>query len=186
MNILGFLAIYLATYRRLHGAGASIRFPGTKDGWNTKMTDCDQNVLGRFNVWISMLKDKVNGEAYNVANGNITSWAHTFPHIAKWFGLEAVAPQDGEDGGEEAYQWWKQSGASAYQDLVKAEGLKEREMGEWQWGFLRACTSIFCLDRYLDLNKARELGWDRTEDSAKGYLDALDQYASFRVIPRFS
>lgn len=186
MNIVGFLAIYMATYRKVHGAGAKIKFPGNKKAWDTRFTDCNQILLGRFNVWLSTSEKQINGEAYNVASGNITSWAHTFPQTAKWFGLEAVAPEGEEDGGEEAFNWWQQTGASAYSDMVKAEGLKERDLGPGQWGFLRACTGYFSLDRYLDLSKVRELGWNETEDSAKGYLDALDQYAAFRVIPKFT
>lgn len=183
MNFLGPLCIYLATYRQVNGAKAKVKFPGSEAGWKSKFNGCDQNLLGRFHVWLSTLGEKVNGQSYNVADNDETSWSYIFPKIAEWFDLEAVAPDSGEDGGAVAFEWWQNTGSKAYAELAKEKGLKEMPMGEANWGFLRACTSFFTLDRQLDVSKVRALGWKETQDPAKGYLDALDQSVAYGVIP---
>lgn len=186
MNIVEVMAVFLSTYRYAHGDGAMIKFPGTEQGWNTKAINCDSTLLARFNIWLSTVKARqANGEAWNLGDGDVTSWKEVFPQIAAWFGLEAVAPSAGEDGGAEAYAWWKEKGSEAYKKMVEEKGLKGLEMGEWQWGFLRACTSVFVRDRYLDLRKGRALGWHETQEPTKGFLNAFDRYASFHAIPKW-
>lgn len=186
MNIVEDLALFLATYRYVKGAGAKVTFPGTEAGWKTRTIVCDATLLARFNVWLSTVKAKeVDGEAWNVGDGDITSWNEIFPAIAAWFGLEAIAPRAGQDGGAEAQAWWKEKGAEAYGGMVKEMGLKESVMGEWQWGFLRACTSFFFRDRYFDLSKAKALGWNERQDAVEGYLKGFERYAEFGVIPRW-
>lgn len=186
MNIVEDMAIFLATYRFVNGAGAKVTFPGTEVGWNMKTINCDSTLLARFNVWLSTVKAKeADGEAWNVGDGDISSWHQIFPKMAAWFGLEAVAPKAGQDGGAEAQAWWREKGAEAYGKMVKEMGLKETVMGEWQWGFLRACTSMFVRDRYFDLRKVRALGWDEKQDPVEGFLKGLDWYAEFGVIPKW-
>lgn len=186
MNILGSLALYLATYRYVYGAGATVKFPGSEKGWKTRTIDCDQTLLARFNIFLSTAKkNESNGQPWNIGDGEISTWSYRFPRIAEWFGLQGVCPSPGEDEGEKAESWWRNIGSNSYAKMVQHFGLKERHMGDWQWTFMRTCTTTFCYDRFLDLGKAKALGWDKFQDPSAGYLRGLEEYASHRIIPKW-
>ncbi|KAF8249118.1 hypothetical protein K440DRAFT_654265 [Wilcoxina mikolae CBS 423.85] len=175
MNAAQQLALYLSLYRRVYGAEARVAFPGTQKSWRNTHTDTSQDVLARFSIFASM-RSEAKG-AYNIADGEKTTWSYKWPKIAEWFGLEGVGP---EEGGEEPRVWWGRN-RRVYEEMVKVEGLKEREL---EWEFVDVVMRVFDVDREYDLGKARRLGWEEERLPELGWWRAFEMMREFGVIPR--
>src|SRR5258705_10722509 len=67
MNLVTSLATYPAMTREL---GLPLRFPGTKEGWNTLQETTDAELFGRATLW-ALGEDKARNEIFNVSNGDI-------------------------------------------------------------------------------------------------------------------
>jgi nucleoside-diphosphate-sugar epimerase len=65
MNLVTSLATYAAMHREL---GLPLRFPGTKEGWNTLQETTDAELFGRATLW-ALGEDKARNEIFNVSNG---------------------------------------------------------------------------------------------------------------------
>lgn len=175
MNAALQLGLYLSLYRRVHGAGARVPFPGTEKSWTNTHTDTSQDVLARFSIFAS-LREETSGEAYNIADGPKTTWSYKWPKICEWFGLEGVGP---EEGAKTPVELWGEE-RRVYERMVKEEGLKEREL---EWKFCEMVIRMFDVDREYDLGKAQRLGWAEERLPEVGYWKAFEMMRAHGIIP---
>jgi len=70
MNLVTSLATYAAMHREL---GLPLRFPGTKEGWNTLQETTDAELFGRATLWAPG-EDKARNQIFNVSNGDVYRW----------------------------------------------------------------------------------------------------------------
>jgi len=73
MNLVTGLATYAAMSREL---GLPLRFPGTREGWNTLQETTDAELFGRATLW-ALGEDKARNQIFNVSNGDVYRWRNS-------------------------------------------------------------------------------------------------------------
>jgi nucleoside-diphosphate-sugar epimerase len=90
MNMGTTLAVYASICKE---TGRPFRFPGSQTQWDSLTDMTDAGLLARHVLWAATAPAAAD-QAFNVVNGDIFRWKWMWPHIAGWFGIEAV-PFDG-------------------------------------------------------------------------------------------
>lgn len=94
MNMSQGMAIYLSIYRKVHGAGARVPFPGAEHGYKSKHMDTFQDLLSRLEIFTAVNPDQCgNGGIFNAADGPVITWADIWPRLCEHFGLKDGGPQ---------------------------------------------------------------------------------------------
>lgn len=53
-DVARLLALYLSLYRKIHGDGAEISFPGSHKSWTNNHTDSWQDTIGKVSIWTAI------------------------------------------------------------------------------------------------------------------------------------
>ena len=88
MNLVTGLATYAAMSREL---GLPLRFPGSKEGWNTLQDTTDAQLFGRATLW-ALSEDKARNEIFNVSNGDVYRWRQLWNELAAFYDLPIAEP----------------------------------------------------------------------------------------------
>jgi nucleoside-diphosphate-sugar epimerase len=88
MNLVTSLATYAAMTREL---GLPLRFPGTKEGWNTLQETTDAELFGRATLW-ALGEDRARNEIFNVSNGDVYRWRQLWSELAAFYDLPIAEP----------------------------------------------------------------------------------------------
>jgi len=176
MNVAGALAVYLTLYRHVHGEGVQCPFPGSDKAWRSKHTDTSSYILARFNIHVALQGDKTAGKAYNIADGEVTTWEQKWPKLCEYFDLVAGQATPNANPPEEFFDKHIQT----WYELVDQKGLVQQ--GEPQFWFVDALFHID-FDRHYDLSAAREIGFDEKVDTIEGYIKVFDRMRELRYIP---
>jgi len=88
MNLVTSLAAYAAITREL---GLPLRFPGTKEGWNTLQETTDAELFGRATLW-ALGEDKARNEIFNISNGDVYRWRQLWNELAAFYNLPVAEP----------------------------------------------------------------------------------------------
>lgn len=149
-------------------------------------------------------------EAFNAANGDLTSWSRILPAVAAYFSTpvasDAVLSQPGEfpvrsisdlpsprDPNEHGVfelrlsleQWAKQEHVRAAWDrLVAREDLDRAVFYEASWGFADGMVSIQH-EIVLDMSKARRFGFHATVDSVADFLEVMKTAQELNFLPKY-
>lgn len=179
MNCAQGLGLYLSLYREVHGNGATINFPGTEKSWKCKHTDTFQDILARFEIHAAMnSKQAGSGKIFNIADGNVVTWADKWPGICEYFGLKAAGP-----GEYEPLDQFAKKHAKVWDGVVQKHGLQEGRLEGYGWPFLHFVMKEFDFDRQYDLTEARSVGFSEEIDTVAGYTTAFDRMREAKVIP---
>ncbi|GAB1194346.1 hypothetical protein APSETT444_003591 [Aspergillus pseudonomiae] len=184
-NIAQWIALYLSLYRKIHGEGAEVVFPGTKS-WTIQSNDSSQDIIARFAIHASLHPEISAGQSFNIADeAQSTSWSVKWPIMCQYFGLKGVAPINGPGPDPTAF-------LHEHQD----EWLAMEKEYNLQTGHLLGnnisipdapsfLMSLFEFDRPLDLTKAHQAWGDAKEerDVRKVWYTAFDRFRKARIIP---
>jgi hypothetical protein len=179
MNLAQGLGFYLSLFREVHGAGAECVYPGTAAGYNSRHTDSSQDIIARMEIFAALDPDRCGGgRAFNVADGEVVTWADVWSGICAYFGLQGLPPNDetvsaGSFITKHADKWT---------DVVKREELRSMDLLGHNWWFVERILQI-PFDRQFDLSSAREVGFKETIDTAQGYTLVFDRMRQARMIP---
>jgi nucleoside-diphosphate-sugar epimerase len=88
MNLVTSLTTYAAMSREL---GLPLRFPGTKEGWNTLQDTTDAELFGRATLW-ALDADKARNQIFNVSNGDVYRWRQLWKELAAFYDLPVAEP----------------------------------------------------------------------------------------------
>src|SRR3981189_426832 len=88
MNLLTSLATYAARSREL---GLPLRFPGTKEGWNSLQETTDAELFGRAALW-ALGSDKAKDEIFNVSNGDVYRWRQLWGELGEFYEIPVAEP----------------------------------------------------------------------------------------------
>src|SRR5229473_355631 len=83
MNLVTSLATYAAMSCEL---GLPLRFPGTKEGWNTLQETTDAELFGRATLW-ALGEDKARNQIFNVSNGDVYRWRQLWNELAAFYDI---------------------------------------------------------------------------------------------------
>lgn len=180
MNAAQGLGLYLSLYRAVHGEGAHVPFPGSQGGWRCKHSDTSQDVLAKMEIYAALNIDKCgNGSAFNVADGEVTTWSQKWPGLCEYFGLVGEGPGEKYEPLDE----FAKKNQGVWDGVVERHGLKTGRLESYGWLFLYFIMDKFDFDRQYDLSKARSVGFKETIDTVKGYTIAFDRMRAAKVIP---
>ncbi|KAI3395262.1 hypothetical protein diail_1615 [Diaporthe ilicicola] len=95
MNVAQGLGFYLSLFREVHGVGAQCAYPGTAAGFRSLHTDSSQDVIARMEIFAALHPDRCGGgRAFNVADGEVVTWADIWGAICAYFGLVGAPPTE--------------------------------------------------------------------------------------------
>ncbi|OGM50573.1 hypothetical protein ABOM_000564 [Aspergillus bombycis] len=184
-NLAQWIALYLSLYRRIHGEGAEVVFPGTKS-WTIQSNDSSQDIIARFAIHASLHPEMSAGQSFNIAdNVQPTSWSVKWPIICHYFGLKGVAPINGPGPDPAAFLHEHQDEWLAMEkecNLQTGHVLGNNISIPYAPHFL---VSSFDFDRPLDLTKAHQTWGDAKEerDVQGAWYTAFDRFRKARIIP---
>ena len=120
-----------------------------------------------------------NGSAFNIADGEVTTWSQKWPGICEYFGLVGEGPKESYEPLDE----FARKNQRVWDRLVEERGLKAGRLEAYGWAFLYFIMDKFDFDREYDLSKARSVGFKESIDTVKGYTTAFDRMRAAKVIP---
>ncbi|KAH2198737.1 hypothetical protein KXW59_004175 [Aspergillus fumigatus] len=183
MNMAHGIAIYLTLYREAHGVGASVPFPGTRQGYYSTHSDTFQDILSQLEIYVALHREKcVNGSSFNAADGQTVSWAQVWPGLCAYFGLVGCEPQTSPQTSMEDFvnghmDLWKR--------LAEVHELKSDTVENQNWGHTHFMLVDFDFNREYSLEKARSIGFMERIDTVEGYKTVFDRMVTAKLIPSF-
>jgi nucleoside-diphosphate-sugar epimerase len=173
MSMVSVLAV-LATVARARGE--PLRFPGTHAAFHAGRQMVDADLLARAILW-SGESPAAAGEAFNVTNGDVVTWAALWPWIAALFGVAAEPPARIELAREMPPQ------KSAWSALCRDFGLADEAFFDTvPW---RYADDLFgrAYGNRLDIGKLRAAGFGEAVDSRAMFERQFRRLAQERLIP---
>ena len=178
MNIAQALGLFLSMYKSVEGSGAEVPFPGNATAFKELHTDTSQDILARFHIFASFHTDAVAGRAFNIADGDVVTWEQIWPGVCSWFGLKGVGPDQTRSTGAQ----WVQEHKGQWDAWIKEHGLKGGALEATSWDFMSGIMG-FTFDRHYDLSACREVGFNETVPTVKGYTLAFERMKHANIIP---
>jgi nucleoside-diphosphate-sugar epimerase len=173
MSMVSVLAV-LASLARARGE--PLRFPGTDAAFRAERQTVDADLLARAILW-SGESDAAAGETFNIANGDVVTWAGLWPRIAAMFDVAASSPALAELA--ETMPREKPLWAELARDHELAD---ESFFDNVPW---RYADGLFSrpYGNCLDTEKLRAAGFVETLDTAAMFERQFRRLAEERLIP---
>ena len=166
MNLGNLIGLYGTLCRE---TGTAMQFPGPEAAYrNTLVNVTGGEVLGEFALWAA--RNDADG-AFNVTNGDVFRWAHVWPRLADWFGLEVGEPQpiSLDERLAALAPVWKQ--------VARREGLAQDDAATIAQGGFGDFIFHVETDAIFDVTKARAAGFGgmthRSDDVLIAHLEAM-------------
>lgn len=173
MNLAMVIAVYASISKEL---GLPLRFPGSRESYDSLMEMTDAGLLARATVWAATNPGSAD-EAYNIANGDLFRWNTMWPTIADAFGLEVAPPLPLELATVMADK------EPVWDRIVARHGLARHSYAEVSsWAFGDAVFS-WDYDFFADGSKARRAGFHEYVQTDAMFLEIFADLRRRRVIP---
>ncbi|HXM63238.1 MAG TPA: hypothetical protein VN950_20425, partial [Terriglobales bacterium] len=173
MNLVTSLATYAAMTREL---GLPLRFPGTKEGWNTLQETTDAELFGRATLW-ALGEDKARNEIFNVSNGDVYRWRQLWNELAAFYDLriaEPLAMSTVSEMSEKALLW---------DAMVARYGLHATPYDQIaNWAFVDWMLN-FREETILSTIKIRQAGFADYIDTHQSFRRQLTRLRDLRIVP---
>jgi nucleoside-diphosphate-sugar epimerase len=175
MNMGTTLAVYASICKE---TGRPFRFPGSQTQWDSLTDMTDAGLLARHVLWAATAPAAAD-QAFNVVNGDIFRWKWMWPHIAGWFGIEAV-PFDGVIRPLEAQM---ADDAALWRDMAARCGLTEPELGRLASPWHTDADLGRPIEVVTDMSKSRRLGFAAYQPTDDAFFMLFSQLRADRLIP---
>src|SRR5258708_664668 len=173
MNLVTGLATYAAMSREL---GLPLRFPGTKEGWNTLQETTDAELFGRATLW-ALGEDKARNQIFNVSNGDVYRWRQLWNELAAFYDLpvaEPIAMSTVSEMSEKAPLW---------DSIVGRYGLHATPYEQIaNWAFVDWMLN-FREETILSTIKIRQAGFADCIDTHQSFRRQLARLRDMRIVP---
>ena len=173
MNLVTSLATYAAMTREL---GLPLRFPGTKEGWNTLQETTDAELFGRATLW-ALGEDRARNEIFNVSNGDVYRWRQLWNELAAFYDLpiaEPLAMSTVSEMSEKAPLW---------DAMVARYGLHATPYDQIaNWAFVDWMLN-FREETILSTIKIRQAGFADCIDTHQSFRRQLTRLRNLRIVP---
>src|SRR5271154_2197989 len=173
MNLVTSLATYAAMSREL---GLPLRFPGTKEGWNTLQDTTDAELFGRATLW-ALGEDKARNKIFNVSNGDVYRWRQLWGELAAFYDLriaEPLAMSTVSEMSEKAPLW---------DAMVARYGLHATPYGQIANRSFVDWMLNFGEETILSTIKIRKAGFADCIDTHESFRTQLTKLRELRIIP---
>jgi nucleoside-diphosphate-sugar epimerase len=173
MNLVTSLATYAAMSREL---GLPLRFPGSKDGWNSLQETTDAELFGRATLW-ALGEDKARNAIFNVSNGDVYRWRQLWNELAAFYDLpiaEPLAMSTVSEMSEKAPLW---------DSMVARYGLHATPYDQIaNWAFVDWMLN-FGEETIQSTIKIRRAGFADCIDTHQSFRRQLTRLRELRIIP---
>lgn len=167
-------ATYLSIYALVEGNGATVPFPGTKEGYQVLSNEASADSIAKISIWASLHQEiSGDGALFNIADqAKPSPMSERWPQLAQYFGLKGTGPVNDVTALKPSEYVQK------HQDVLKGRGIKAHQ-GENldHYGY------HFTFDRQLSLEKARKAGFTEEIDPTASWFKAFDRFKKSGMIP---
>ncbi|KAL6719724.1 hypothetical protein ACLMJK_001645 [Lecanora helva] len=179
MNLAQAIGLFLALYVSFEGKGVEVPFPGDEAAYKALHTDTSQDILARFHIYASLNPNSSSRRAFNVADGEVTTWEKVWPAICDYFGLKGTRPTASRITGAQYVLEHKDK----WSNWVSEHGLKEGALEGTSWDFMSGIMGSVTFNRQYDLSASREVGFTETVSTVMGYALTFDRMRAAKIIP---
>ena len=172
-NLTLVIAIYAAICKEL---GLPLCHPGTPGNYSALYQCTDSGLLARAMVWMATTPACAN-EAFNITNGDLIRWEHTWPKIAKYFGMEAGARR------HFSLVQFMADKAPVWERIVAKHALRPysyHEIVTWAYGDFVFTPEY---DVISSTSKARRYGFHECIDTEEMFTRLWNEMRADRIIP---
>jgi len=173
-NLMLGLAVYAVLMRE---TGQPLCYPGSQNAFTAALTYTDATLLADVMHWVAV-NPAAGNQDFNVANGDMFSWALLWPTLCAYFGVEAGPARENPHFVEDM-----QALAPVWTEICTKHGLDcvpyERMV---DWAFVRASLGLKW-DQVMSTEKLAAYGYTGQVDTASMVLRIFDQYRERRVLP---
>jgi len=172
-NLTLVIAIYAAICKEL---GLPLCHPGTPGNYTALYQCTDSGLLARAMVWMATSPNCAN-QAFNITNGDLIRWEHTWPKIAKYFGMET-----GPRRNISLVRFMADKGP-VWDRIVAKHGLRPfgyQEIVTWQYGDFVFTPEY---DVISSTSKARHYGFHECVDTEEMFVRLWNEMRADRIIP---
>jgi nucleoside-diphosphate-sugar epimerase len=176
-SLAGHWAMYLYTYKLVHGEGAEIPYPGNRAGYDCLYTETSATILARAAIYASLNPKLFRERIFNVADSATpSSMRERWPQIASWFGLKGVAPRDSANTNKpKPSAFIKQ-----HQEKLNKAGIKGIDI--WNSAQLDSYGYWLTFDRQLSVQRLRSAGFEEERRPEEGWWEAFDMFKKAGMI----
>ena len=172
-NLIMVIAVYAAICRDL---GLPLSHPGTAENYSALYQCTDSGLLARAMVWMATTPECAN-EAFNITNGDLIRWEHTWPKIARYFAMET-----GPRRRISLVRFMADKG-QVWDRIVAKHALRPfayDEIVSWGYGDFVFTPGY---DVISNTGKARRFGFSESMDTEEMFFRLWDELRRDRIIP---
>jgi hypothetical protein len=172
-NLTLVIAIYAAICKEL---GLPLCHPGTPGNYTALYQCTDAGLLARAMVWMATAPNCAN-QAFNITNGDLIRWVHTWPKIAQYFGME-VGPRR-----QLSLVKFMADKAPVWERIVAKHGLRPysyQEIVNWAYGDFVFTPEY---DVISSTAKARRHGFHECIETEEMFPRLWNEMRADRIIP---
>ena len=172
-NLTMVIAIYAAICKEL---GLPLSHPGTPGNYTALYQCTDSGLLARAMVWMATTPNCAN-QAFNITNGDLIRWEHSWPRIAQYFGME-VGPRRRIS----LAQFMADKGP-VWDGIVAKHGLRPyayKEIVSWAYGDFVFTPEYDVISSTM---KARRYGFHECVDTDEMFVRLWNEMRAERIIP---
>jgi nucleoside-diphosphate-sugar epimerase len=172
-NLTLVIAIYAAICKEL---GLPLCHPGTPGNYTALYQCTDSGLLARAVVWMATAPNCAN-QAFNITNGDLIRWQHTWPKIARYFGME-TGPRR-----QLSLVKFMADKGPVWDRIVAKHGLRPysyQQIVNWAYGDFVFTPEY---DVISSIAKARRYGFHECVDTETMFPRLWDEMRAGRIIP---
>ena len=200
------VGLYLSVTKEL---GETPDFNGTLAKYDSAEALSSSTMNAYFTEWCALTPECSN-EAFNITNGDVSTWARLFPELCTFFKLRPPSPSQftkpaprpfksqfptvrpldcAKPGNIELRNSWdkwakEERTLAAWKKLQEREGLDEDAFERASWGYADRNMAID-YGKLESISKARSFGWLGYVDSTENFLEVLREAQGMRILPKF-
>jgi nucleoside-diphosphate-sugar epimerase len=175
-NLTMVIAIYAAICKEL---GLPLCHPGTPGNYTALYQCTDSGLLARAMVWMATTPNCAN-QAFNITNGDLIRWEHSWPKIARYFGME-MGPRRNI-----SLVKFMADKRPVWDRIVARHGLRPfayQEIVSWAYGDFVFTPEY---DVISSTSKARRYGFHECVDTDEMFVRLWNEIRADRIIPAYN
>jgi nucleoside-diphosphate-sugar epimerase len=172
-NLTMVIAIYAAICKEL---GLPLSHPGTPGNYTALYQCTDSGLLARAMVWMATEPGCAN-QAFNITNGDLIRWEHSWPKIARYFGMELGTRRN-----ISLVKFMADKGP-VWARIVEKHGLRRYpydQIVSWGYGDFVFTPEY---DVISSTTKARQYGFQECVDTDEMFVRLWNEMREDRIIP---
>jgi nucleoside-diphosphate-sugar epimerase len=188
MSMIPSLAVYFLVLKEM---GKKALFPGNPNSYKKICNVSYANLIAEFAVWIST-NDKTKNDLFTIIDGEKNyTWEELWKGMASYFGVEVEEPTfpttkaDITDKPQWEYKLtdFMKDKQNIWKQVAKKHGCDEKT---WDFTTFEFLDSQFgsSWGAYLDMTKAKKLGWNKSVDSVNACFKCFDKMKELKLIPK--